>query len=68
MHQHVPFFVSERVHGMGLNEQITDDMKTAMRSGEKIKLETLRTLRAHFIELSKRGDKKEITKIDLAQE
>ena len=49
---------------MALNEQITEDMKSAMRSGEKIKLETLRSLRAHFIELSKRGDKKEITPED----
>jgi hypothetical protein len=60
----MPFFVSERVHDMGLNERITDDMKTAMRSGEKTKLETLRSLRAHFIELSKRGDGKEITPED----
>lgn len=49
---------------MALNEQITEDMKSAMRSGEKLKLETLRSLRAHFIELSKRGDKKEITPED----
>jgi uncharacterized protein YqeY len=60
----MPFFVSERAQAMGLNERISDDMKTAMRSGEKTKLETLRTLRAHFIELSKRGDKKEITPED----
>ncbi|MEX0602168.1 MAG: GatB/YqeY domain-containing protein [Bacteroidota bacterium] len=40
---------------MSLSEQITTDMKAAMKSGEKLKLETLRSLRAHFIELSKRG-------------
>ena len=39
-------------------------MKAAMRSGEKTKLETLRTLRAHFIELTKRGDAREITPED----
>jgi uncharacterized protein YqeY len=49
---------------MALNEQITSDMKEAMRSGEKIKLETLRSLRAHFIELSKRGEDKTITPED----
>ena len=49
---------------MALNEQVTADMKDAMRSGDKIKLETLRSLRAHFIELSKRGENKEITPAD----
>lgn len=39
-------------------------MKEAMRSGDKIKLETLRSLRAHFIELSKRGENKAITPED----
>ena len=46
---------------MTLNEQINMDLKVAMKSGEKTKLETLRLLRAHMIELSKRGEAKEIT-------
>jgi hypothetical protein len=46
---------------MTLNEQINIDLKAAMKSGEKTKLETLRLLRAHMIELSKRGEGKEIT-------
>ncbi|MCX6142571.1 MAG: GatB/YqeY domain-containing protein, partial [Ignavibacteriales bacterium] len=46
---------------MTLNEQINTDLKAALKSGEKTKLETLRLLRAHMIELSKRGEGKEIT-------
>jgi uncharacterized protein YqeY len=46
---------------MTLNEQINTDLKSAMKSGERTKLETLRLLRAHMIELSKRGEGKEIT-------
>lgn len=49
---------------MTLNERITDDMKSAMRSGEKLKLDTLRLIRAQLIELSKRGEAKEITPED----
>lgn len=46
---------------MTLNEQINADLKAAMKSGDKTRLETLRLLRAHLIELSKRGEGKEIT-------
>ncbi|MBI3587309.1 MAG: GatB/YqeY domain-containing protein [Ignavibacteriales bacterium] len=46
---------------MTLNERINTDLKEAMKSGEKIKLETLRSIRAQMIELSKRGTGKEIT-------
>ncbi len=46
---------------MTLNEQINNDLKAAMKAGQKTKLETLRLLRAHMIELSKRGEGKEIT-------
>jgi len=46
---------------MSLNEQITSDLKTAMKSGDKTRLDTLRLLRAHFIELAKRGTGGEIT-------
>jgi hypothetical protein len=42
---------------MGLKEKISDDMKTAMKSGDKLRLETLRTLRAVLMEkeIEKRG-------------
>lgn len=49
---------------MTLSERITEDMKTAMKSGEKLKLETLRTVRAQFIEFSKRGSDKPMTPDD----
>ena len=35
---------------MTLNEKVVEDMKTAMKSGEKIRLETLRTIRAQLLE------------------
>ena len=42
---------------MGLNEKISDDLKAAMKSGDKIRLETLRTIRAALMEkeIEKRG-------------
>jgi uncharacterized protein YqeY len=40
---------------MRLSERIGNDMKEAMRSGEKLKLETLRSLRAALLELEKSG-------------
>jgi uncharacterized protein YqeY len=46
---------------MTLNDQINSDLKAAMKSGDKTKLETLRLLRAHMIELSKRGEPAGIT-------
>lgn len=35
---------------MGLMEKISEEMKTAMKSGERLRLETLRTLRAALLE------------------
>ena len=46
---------------MTLSQKISDDMKLAMKSGSKLKLETLRTVRAQMIELTKRGTGSEIT-------
>jgi len=46
---------------MTLSEKVNTDLKDAMKRGEKTKLETLRLLRAHLIELSKRGTGKDIT-------
>lgn len=49
---------------MTLNERITEDMKQALRAGEKLKLETLRTLRAQFLDLTKRGSDQPVTNDD----
>ena len=38
---------------MTLTERIAADMKTAMKAGEKLRLETLRTLRAAILEFEK---------------
>jgi uncharacterized protein YqeY len=42
---------------MGLKEKISDDMKAAMKSGAKLRLETLRTIRAALMEkeIERRG-------------
>jgi uncharacterized protein YqeY len=42
---------------MGLNEKISEDLKAAMKSGDKIRLETLRMIRAALKEreIEKRG-------------
>ncbi len=49
---------------MSLTEQITTDLKEAMKAGDKLRLETLRTIRAQIIEMSKRGTDKPITAED----
>lgn len=49
---------------MRLTDRINQDMKAAMKGGEKLRLETLRTIRAQIIELSKRGSDKPITADD----
>jgi uncharacterized protein len=49
---------------MNLNDQINTDLRIAMKSGEKTRLDTLRLLRASMIELAKRGEGKEITPDD----
>ena len=40
---------------MALTEKINDDLKAAMKSGDSIKLNTIRSIRSKIIELSKRG-------------
>jgi uncharacterized protein YqeY len=47
---------------MNLNEKIASDLTRAMKAGEKLRLETLRTLRAALMEkaIEKRGSGKEI--------
>jgi len=43
-----------------LKEKINELMKEAMKSGDKVKLETLRSIRAAFIEFDKSGSGKEL--------
>ncbi|MCX6135713.1 MAG: GatB/YqeY domain-containing protein [Ignavibacteriales bacterium] len=46
---------------MSLNDQINSDLKAAMKSGDKPRLDTLRLLRASMIDLTKRGGDAGIT-------
>jgi len=46
---------------MSLQEQISKDIATAMKAGDKLRTETLRMIRASIIELNKRGLNREIT-------
>lgn len=43
-----------------IKEKINDLMREAMKSGDKLKLETLRSIRAAFIEFDKSGSNKEL--------
>jgi uncharacterized protein len=51
---------------MSLGERISEDLKTAMKSGDKLRLETLRTLRAALLEkeIERRGGDKGMTAED----
>lgn len=49
---------------MAVRDRINEDLKQAMKSGDKLRLETLRTIRAQMIELEKRGLGREITPDD----
>jgi uncharacterized protein YqeY len=40
---------------MGLKEKINEDLKSAMKSGDKVRLETIRMLRAQVLEFDKSG-------------
>lgn len=40
---------------MALSQRINDDLKAAMKSGDKTRLETLRMVRAQIIEFEKKG-------------
>lgn len=46
---------------MGLKEKINDDMKEAMKSGDKARLQTIRSIRALILEFEKSGSDKVIT-------
>lgn len=45
---------------MSLKEKINEDMKAAMKSGDKLKLETIRSIRALILEFEKSGSGKEL--------
>ena len=45
---------------MSLKEKINQDLKDAMRSGDKIRLETIRSIRALILEFEKSGSGKEL--------
>lgn len=45
---------------MNLKEKIIEDMKSAMKSGDKIRLETVRSIRALIIEFEKSGSEKQL--------
>lgn len=49
---------------MSLKEKIAEDMKTAMKAGEKLRLETLRGIRAGMLEFEKSGADKEMSADD----
>jgi uncharacterized protein YqeY len=46
---------------MSLTEQINADLKAAMKSGDSVKLNTIRSIRAQIIEFSKNGTGEAIT-------
>jgi uncharacterized protein len=45
---------------MNLKEKINEDLKTAMKSGDKLRLETIRSIRALILEFEKSGSGKEL--------
>jgi uncharacterized protein len=46
---------------MNLKDKINEDMKSAMKSGEKLRLETIRSIKALILEFEKSGSGKELT-------
>jgi len=49
---------------MNLKERINQDLKDAMKSGDKVKLETIRSIRALILEFEKSGAGREINQDD----
>ncbi|MCL5029364.1 MAG: GatB/YqeY domain-containing protein [Bacteroidetes bacterium] len=45
---------------MNLKDKINEDLKSAMKSGNKLKLETIRSIRALILEFEKSGTGKEL--------
>ncbi|HVO74243.1 MAG TPA: GatB/YqeY domain-containing protein [Ignavibacteriaceae bacterium] len=46
---------------MSLKEKINEDLKSAMKSGDKLRLETIRSIRALILEFEKSGSDKELS-------
>jgi uncharacterized protein len=46
---------------MNLKDKINEDLKSAMKSGDKLRLETIRSIRALILEFEKSGTGKEFT-------
>jgi uncharacterized protein len=46
---------------MNLKERVNEDLKSAMKSGDKIRLETVRSIRALILEFEKSGSGKELS-------
>ncbi len=49
---------------MGLSDQISAEMKKAMKEKDALRLDTLRTVRAQLVEMTKRGDSATLTPDD----
>lgn len=49
---------------MNLKEKINEEIKSAMKSGDKVRLETIRSIRALILEFEKSGANKELTPED----
>ncbi len=49
---------------MTFSEKITEDLKTAMKNGDKFRTETIRMLRAQILEFEKKGLNREMTEDD----
>lgn len=49
---------------MTLKDKINEDLKSAMKSGDKLKLETIRSIRAVILEFEKSGAGREMTPDD----
>lgn len=49
---------------MNLKERINNDLKEAMKSGDKVRLNTVRSIRALILEFEKSGANKELTPED----
>lgn len=49
---------------MGLKEKINEDLKTAMKSGDKTRLDTVRSIRALILEFEKSGAGRDLNEED----
>ncbi|OGU12046.1 MAG: glutamyl-tRNA amidotransferase [Ignavibacteria bacterium GWB2_35_12] len=49
---------------MGLEEKINEELKNSIKSGDKIRMETLRSIRAGIIEFNKSGAGREMNEED----